>query len=84
MIKETLLTQDPDYEKTFTEFYGATTDNYDNADSDLDLLARADEAEAYNERYESVMRQDFPKDFADDDPFITALLDWCESKENKK
>ncbi len=30
------------------------------------------------ERYLSAMRQDFPKDFADDDPFTSALLDWSE------
>ncbi len=50
-------------------------------DSDLDLLARADEAAAYNEnfkRYMSAMRQDFPKDFAEDDGFTAALLDWSE------
>ncbi len=52
-------------------------------DSDLDLLARADEAAAYNENYErymSAMRQDFPKDFAEDDGFTAALLDWSEEK----
>ncbi len=50
-------------------------------DSDLDLLARADEAAAYNENYErymSAMRHDFPKDFAEDDGFTAALLDWSE------
>ncbi len=50
-------------------------------DSDLDLLARADEAAAYNENYErymSAIRQDFPKDFTEDDEFISALLDWSE------
>lgn len=26
----------------------------------------------------SVMRQDYPKDFTDDDPFTAALLDSCE------
>lgn len=57
-----------------------TDDYYDDSDSDLDLLARADEAAAYNERYEAAMRQDYPNDFADDDPFISALLDWCEQR----
>ena len=33
----------------------------------------------YNERYMSVMRQDYPKDFAEDDEFTATLLDWCES-----
>ena len=59
---------EPDYEKAFNEFYG-TECGYDDSDNELDLLARADEATAYNENYErymSVMRQDFPKDFADE------------------
>lgn len=30
--------------------------------------------------YMKIMRQDYPKDFADDDEFTSALLDWCESK----
>lgn len=72
--------KDPDCEQAFNDFYGTSSDSYDDADSDLDLLACADEAAAYNERYESVMRQDFPKDFADDDPFTAALLDWCEQR----
>ena len=70
--------QEPNYEKAFTEFFGTESNYYD--DSDLDLLARADEAAAYDERYESVMRQDFPKDFADDDPFTAALLDRREKR----
>lgn len=74
MSNETLLTQDPNYEQAFNEFYGTTNDHCDDSDSNLDLLARADEAAAYNERYESVMRQDFPKDYAEDDPFTATLL----------
>lgn len=36
-----------------------------------------------DETYLQIMQQDFPKDFADDDPFTAALLDWCENaKEN--
>lgn len=31
-----------------------------------------------NEEYLAIMRQDFPKDFAEDDEFISALLDTCE------
>ena len=30
--------------------------------------------------YMKIMKQDYPKDFADDDEFTSALLDWCESK----
>ena len=59
MNNKTLLTQEPDREKAIDAFYGTDNDYYNDADSELDLLARADEAEAYNERYESVMRQDF-------------------------
>ena len=59
-------------------------DHYDDSDSDLDLLARADEAAAYNERYEAAMRQDYPNDFADDDSFISALLDWCEQRSDEE
>lgn len=80
MTNETILTQEPDYEKAFNEFYG-TPIEYDDTDTELDCLARADEAAAYDEnreRYMSVMRQDFPKDFADDNPFTAALLDSCE------
>lgn len=75
--------QEPNYEKAFDEFYGTNSDSYDDTDTELDYLARADEAAAYNEnreRYMSVMRQDFPKDFADDDSFTAALLDSCENK----
>lgn len=82
MTNETLLTQEPDYEKAFNEFYG-TQIEYDDTDTELDCLARADEAAAYDEnqeRYMSVMRQDFPKDFAYDDPFTAALLDSCEKR----
>ena len=78
---EIAIDDNPDYEKAFNEFYGTDYNDDDDSDSELDLLARADEAEAYNENYErymSVMRQDFPKDFADDNPFTEALLDWCE------
>lgn len=28
--------------------------------------------------YTEIMKQDYPKDFADDDEFISALLDMCE------
>lgn len=78
-----MINKEPDYEKAFNEFYGTNSDSYDDTDSDIDLLARADEAAAYDEnreRYMSVMRQDFPKDFADDDPFTAALLDSCEKR----
>lgn len=84
MNNKTLSTQEPDYEKAFTEFFGTETDYFDDSDSELDLLARADEAAAYNERYEAVMYQDYPNDFADADPFTSALLDWCENKEDNK
>ncbi len=80
MSNKKLLIKEPDYEKAFTEFYGKTYDSFDDAGSDLDLLARADEAAAFNERYETVIRQDFPKDFADDDPFTSVLLDACEKR----
>lgn len=83
MNNEVLSTQEPDYEKAFTEFFRTGTNYYNDSDSNLDLLARADEAAAYDEdreRYLSVMRQDFPKDFADDDPFTAALLDSCEKR----
>lgn len=33
--------------------------------------------------YMEIMKQDFPKDFADDDEFTAALLDWCENKEDR-
>ena len=36
-----------------------------------------------NETYLQIMQQDFPKDFTDDDEFISALLNWCENKEDK-
>lgn len=80
MNNKTLLTQDPDCEQAFNEFYGTTNEHCDDSDSELDLLARADEAEAFNERYESVMRQDFPKDYAEDDPFTAALLETFETQ----
>ena len=32
--------------------------------------------------YTEITKQDYPKDFADGDPFTSALLDWCENKEN--
>lgn len=82
MSNKTLLTQYLDCEKAFNEFYGTSTE-YDDTDTELDYLARADEAAAYDENYErymSVMRHDFPNDFADDDPFTAALLDLCENK----
>ena len=38
-----------------------------------------------NEEYIAILKQDFPKDFADDDEFTAALLDACDSaKENNK
>ena len=83
MSNETLLTQEPDYEKAFDEFYGTSNVSCDDTDTELDCLARADEAAAYDEnreRYMSVMRQDFPKDFTDDDPFTAALLDNYKNK----
>lgn len=81
-----MINKEPNYEKAFNEFYGTNNgyiSEYDNGDSELDYLARADEAAAYNEdreRYLSVMRHDFPKDFADDYPFTAALLDSCENR----
>lgn len=33
--------------------------------------------------YMEVMKHDFPKDFAEDDEFISALLDWCEITKEK-
>lgn len=77
-----MTNKEPNYEEAFNGFYG-TPIEYDYTDSDIDLLARANEAAVYNERcaiYMSVMRQDFPKDFADDDPFTAALLDSCEKR----
>ncbi len=77
-----MINKEPNYEKAFDEFYG-TPIEYDDTDTELDSLARADEAAAYDEdreRYMSVMRQDFPKDFADDDPFTAALLDSSEKR----
>ena len=32
-----------------------------------------------DEKHTVILKQDFPKDFADDDEFTAALLDWCES-----
>lgn len=58
-----MINKEPDYEKAFNEFYGTNSDSYDDTDTELDCLARADEAAAYDEdreRYMSVMRQDFP------------------------
>ena len=38
-----------------------------------------------NEEYISILKQDFQKDFTDDDEFTAALLDLCENvKENDK
>ena len=82
-VIDEMVSEGYDYDSAFRMVFGDTS-SYDDSDSDLDLLARADEAAAFNERYESVMRQDYPNDFADDDPFTSALLDWCENKENKK
>lgn len=82
-VIDEMVSEGYDYDSAFRMVFGDTS-CYDDNDSDLDLLARADEAAAFNERYESAMRQDYPNDFADDDPFTSALLDWCENKENKK
>ena len=41
--------------------------------------APAQEDSNANERYDKVMREDFPRDFADEDPFVDALLDDVES-----
>ena len=38
-------------------------------------IASGEVDEKQEERYEQVMREDFPKDFADEDPFTSALLD---------
>lgn len=85
-VIDEMVSEGYDYDSAFRMVFGDSSCN-DDSDSDFDLLARADEAAAYDEnreRYMSVMRQDYPKDFADDDPFTAALLDWCENKENKK
>ncbi len=37
----------------------------------------------YDMTYMEIMNQDYPKDFADDDEFILALLDWFENKEDR-
>ena len=38
-----------------------------------------------DETYLQIMQQDYPKDFAEDDEFISALFDWCENtKEQEK
>ena len=37
-----------------------------------------------NETYLQIMQQDYPKDFADDDEFSAALLDWCENKDDNR
>ena len=81
-VIDEMVSEGYDYDSAFRMVFGDTS-SYDDSDSDLDLLARADEAAAYDEdreRYMSVMRQDFPKDFADDDPFTAALLDNCEKR----
>lgn len=81
-----ITNKDFDCEQAFNEFFGTNNDGIDDSDSELDLLARADEVAAYNEDYErymSAMRHDFPRDFADDDPFTSALLDWCENTEEE-
>lgn len=36
-----------------------------------------------DEEYIAILKQDFPKDFADDDEFTSALLDWSENTENE-
>ncbi len=33
-----------------------------------------------NEEYIAILKQDFPKDYAEDDEFTAALLDWCENR----
>ena len=33
-----------------------------------------------NEEYIAILKQYFPKDFADDDEFTAALLDLCENR----
>jgi len=33
-----------------------------------------------NEEYIAILKQDFPKDFAEDDEFTAALLDWYENR----
>ena len=80
---------EPNYEKAFDEFYGTNhgciivpNRERDSNNGELVLLTRADKTEAFNVRYMSVMHKDYPNDFADDDPFTSALLDWCENKEN--
>ena len=81
-VIDEMVSEGYDYDNAVRIVFGDAS-SYDDSDSDLDLLARADEAAAYNERcaiYMSVMRQDFPKDFADDDPFTAALLDNCEKR----
>lgn len=81
-----MVSEGYDYDSAVRMVFGDASCN-DDSDSDLNLLARADEAAAYDENYErymSAMRQDYPNDFADDDPFTSALLDLCENKENKK
>ena len=83
-IIDEMVSEGYDYDSAYRLVFGEnSTKTDDDSDSDLDLLARADEAAAYNENYErymSVMRQDFPKDFADDDPFTAALLDSCDNR----
>lgn len=41
---------------------------------------RKPKSEASDDRYMKAMREDFPKDFADEDPFTAALLDDLDSK----
>ena len=37
-----------------------------------------------NEEYIAILKQDFPKDLADDDEFTAALLDLCETETEVK
>lgn len=39
---------------------------------------------AYEDKYKKVMREEYPKDILDDDPFVSALLDSCEKKSKTK
>ncbi len=80
-IIDEMVSEGYDYDTAYRMVCGDTAIS---DDSDLDLLARADEASAYNERYEAAMRQECPNDFADDDPFVSALLDWCEQRSDNK
>lgn len=82
-IIDEMVDEGYDYDTAYRIVFGDTAIS-DDSDSDLDLLARADEAAAYNERYEAAMRQECPNDFADDDPFTAALLDWREQRSDNK